>query len=290
MDKKLLRVYLVELLGTFALVYFAAGVVLANQMTMVDFAGLKGTMDSPSQKGPGFNPLTGFQPGLMGIALAQGLILAALLAITVPVSGGYLNPAITIMLWVFNRLDSNKLAWFVGAQLLGAALAGYCLQNTFHIDILKDAHFATPHLNLVVYDNPYKGNLIAGTSVELVLTFFLVFAIFGLGRCSRTAGRASLAAGAVLTAGVLFAFPLTGAAANPARWFGTVIWEWMYADENRKVQNDAFMYIAGPVVGALAAGLFYFKVYQPAVDEMTETPLPAAEGHKAASTAIKPKK
>ena len=39
------------------------------------------------------------------------------------VSGGYLNPAITIMLWVFNRMASVKAAWLIGAQVLGAVLA-----------------------------------------------------------------------------------------------------------------------------------------------------------------------
>ena len=51
-----------------------------NQMTQP--AGMAGT-----------TPLTGHQPGVVGVALEQGLILA-LLALTAPVTGGYLNPAI----------------------------------------------------------------------------------------------------------------------------------------------------------------------------------------------------
>jgi glycerol uptake facilitator-like aquaporin len=288
MDKKLLRIYLVELLGTFALVYFAAGVVLVNQITSVKTEGqVMLTIKGDTVTGPGANTLTGLQPGATGIAISQGLILAALLALTVPVSGGYLNPAITIMLWVFNRLDTSRLAWYIGAQLLGAALAGFCLMHTAQLEIVKEAQFAAPHLNLVVYQNLLRTSLIAGSVVELVLTFFLVFAIFGLGRSSVTAGRASVAAGAVLTAGVLFAYPLTGGAANPARWFGTVLWELLYAEESRKPLSDAFIYIAGPVIGALAAGLFCFKVYLPAVEE-TAAAAPATTPET--TTSIKAKK
>src|SRR5438128_905048 len=111
MERNLLRAYLVELIGVFVLVFFAAGSVCVNHMT------------TPLGQQPGTASLTGHQPGLVGMALAQGLILALMLAATLPVSGGYLNPAITIMLWVFNRLDTIKAVWLLGAQFLGAVLA-----------------------------------------------------------------------------------------------------------------------------------------------------------------------
>ena len=103
MNRSLLRPYCVELLGTFGLVFFAAGAVCVNFMT------------TPEGLEPASTLTGGAQPGLVGIALAQGLILALMLAITVPISGGYLNPAITVMLWVFSRMDSVKTAWFLGA-------------------------------------------------------------------------------------------------------------------------------------------------------------------------------
>lgn len=61
--------------------------------------------------------------------------------------------------------------------------------------------------------------LTAGTGIELVLTFFLGFAIFGRVEDGSGPGPA-WKAGAVLTVCVLLAYPLTGAALNPARWFG----------------------------------------------------------------------
>jgi glycerol uptake facilitator-like aquaporin len=262
MDRKLFRVYLIELIGTFGLVYVSAGVVLVNMMASPV------PLDSAN---PAYQPLTGYQPGVVGIALAQGLTLAVLLCLTVPVAGGYLNPAVTIMLWVFNRLDSIKTAWFLGAQLLGAALAGYCLRQTFDASILVPAQYGTPHMTTPGFAaEVHRGTLFAGTGIELVLTFFLVFAIFGLAR--EAAGRLGMCvgAGAVLAAGVLVAFPLTGAGLNPARWFGTVFWEWAAAEGTRRPLGDAFVYIAGPILGALLGGLVYFKAYEPAVSEAKE--------------------
>jgi aquaporin Z len=275
MDKKFSRIYLVELLGTFALVYFAAGAVLVNYLS-----------GDPTEK------LNSHQPGVVGIALAQGLILAVMLSLTAPVTGGYLNPAISIMLWVFNRLDTARMCWLVGAQLLGGVLAGLCLRYSFSLSVLQLASFGTPHLNLSAYGNLFRDSLIAGTGIELILTFFLVFAIFGLARERGKAGAAAtgfasvgIAAGAVLAAGVMMAFALTGACTNPARWFGTVFWEWADTERGNPFA-DAFVYIAGPIVGALAAGLFVFKIYNTIEPDKPEK----AEPTPTISTATKSKK
>ncbi len=278
MDKKFSRIYLVELLGTFALVYFAAGAVLVNYLSGQD----------PTQT------LNSHQPGVVGVALAQGLMLAVMLSLTAPVTGGYLNPAISIMLWVFNRLDTARMSWLVGAQLLGGVLAGLCLRYSFSLSALQSASFGTPHLNLLAYGNVFRDSLLAGTGIELVLTFFLVFAIFGLAREPREARErgkpgplgVGAAAGAVLAAGVIVAYSLTGACTNPARWFGTVFWEWADTERGNPFA-DAFVYIAGPIVGALAAGLFVFKVYSTIETEKPEKTEPAAAP---TTTAIKSKK
>lgn len=167
MDLRLLRAYLVELLGAFSFVYFAAGLTCINVL-----ASAEGNA----------TPLTGHQPGLVGMALGQGLVWMAMLAITVPISGGYLNPAISIMLWVMGRLSTTKFAWFVGAQILGGVLAGFCIQMTFDGAVLTAAKFGAPHLNPLTYQGAVEGltqrTIWTGLSIELLLTFFVVVAIF----------------------------------------------------------------------------------------------------------------
>ena len=55
------------------------------------------------------------------LALAAGLIYAGALAVVLPVSKGYLNPALTIMLWVFKKMagiDLSQLLIVAGMQQL----------------------------------------------------------------------------------------------------------------------------------------------------------------------------
>jgi glycerol uptake facilitator protein len=283
MDRSLLRAYLVELVGTFALVYFGAGIVCVDHMT------------SPAQRAGGGGPMLEHQPGLVGIALAQGLILTAVLSVSLPLSGGYHNPAITLMLWVFNRLDHLRTSWFIGAQVLGAFLAGMCLRYTFTADILVSAHVGTPHLNPLAFPHIEPATLATGSLIELVLTFFLVFAIFGMLRDTTRLHRAAIGAGLALTACVLVGYRLTGAATNPARWFGTVLWEAWQPDRpaTPSAFADMFVYLAGPVVGALLAGLFYFKVIQPAQQEGPQPMADSArpnEPHQTATASFRARK
>src|SRR5260370_40520323 len=115
MDTNLRRIVFIELVGVFGLVLFSAGLVCINEMTT----------PSPLQ-----------QPGVFGVALGQGLILAALLALTAPVTGGYLNPAVTLMLWVFNRIETRRAAWLIRPPLLGRVLAAICLYFIFEWPLL----------------------------------------------------------------------------------------------------------------------------------------------------------
>jgi MIP family channel proteins len=276
MDKNLMRAYFAELIGTFALVFIGAGAVCVNHMTKdVDM-----------------------RPGLVGIALAQGLILAVALSVTLHTSGGYLNPAVTLTFWSFNRLDTAKMAWYIGAQLLGAVLAGLALYMTFSEQVLRESRLGTPHVNPEAFgfkdSSPGMDVIITGTGIELALTFFLVLAIFGTILDPRGQRTAGLMVGLALAADTLMGFPLTGAAANPARWFGTVFWERLVPERTPSLSPfaDMFVYVAGPIVGALLAGLVYYKLVVPADKEQGVFGTPEATGDKipAGSTQVKAKK
>lgn len=249
MPGDLRRAYVVELLGTFGLVFFSAAVVCVNYLAI-----------PTGQPMPmGTTPLNLHQSGLAGIALVQGLVYGVLLLLTVPVSGGYLNPAVALTLWVFNRLDSKRMAWLIGAQFVGALLAGGVLLLTFDKDLLGFAHLGTPHVNLLSYSELTQATLYGAAGIELVLTFFMAFAIFAAVNERVAAG----VGGALMAAGVLVSFPVTGAGLNPARWFGTVFWEnWLVGSAlGRGPFADALVYLAGPILGALLAGAFTFLVY-----------------------------
>jgi len=259
MDDKNLRAYLAEMIGTFALVFLSAGAVVVNQMG-------------------------GLQPGSISIALAAGLAYAVALAITLPLSSGYLNPAVTIMLWVFRRLDTGKALALIGVQVLGAVIAGLVLRFVlpYREDVLITTSLGTPHLNLTNFGVPdiTLAVRIKGIAIELVLTFLLVFAIFGTildPRAPRWLGQGAFRLGAlwigiVLAVSTILASPLTGAALNPARWIGPALAEMTIEPlRTRGPFNDHAVYWIGPIAGALLAGWAYTALILPVEDEKHHT-------------------
>lgn len=243
MDKNL-RQYVAELIGTFALVYLAAGTICSSYLPQ---------------------PL---KLDVVGIALAQGFILAVMLTATMQVSGGFLNPAVTLALWVFKRIEGNRAAGLVIAQLIGAVLAGLCVRLTFGADVLGPSRLGTPHLNLPAFGigpdlQLSMGTILTGIGVELILTFILTFAIFGTILDPRSPRLAGLGPGLALAAGTLMAFGITGAAANPARWLGPVVWEMTLPSRTVSPLADHMVYWIGPVAGALLAGVVYSLVILP---------------------------
>jgi MIP family channel proteins len=267
MDKTL-RPYLAEMIGTFALVFVGALTVCASRLAV-----------RTGQPEPGL--VMAGQPEfslIVGIALAEGFTLAVALAATVPLSGGYLNPAITLMLYVFKRFELGKTLGLIFVQLLGAAMAGGLLRLFLTEDVLTNARLGTPHLNL-----PALGAagltpraLLSGVGIEVVLTFLLTFAIFGTlldPRAPRLLGRlgrwlSPLWVGLALMALILAGYSWTGAATNPARYFGPMIWEMTVPSlDLRRPYADHLVYWVGPILGALLAGGVYTYLILPQEEE-----------------------
>lgn len=234
--EKSLRPYVAELIGTFALVFVSAGAVCAAYM--------------PSERS---------QIDITGIALAQGLITAVTLAGTVYVSGGYLNPAVTVTLYTLRRIDTSRFVWLLAAQLLGAVLAGGLIRVLFHDDVLSLARFGTPHVNEEIYKLPVRNNLVlaSATGVELVLSFLFTFVIFATVIDPRGPRVGPWLAGLAVAALVLTGFHLTEAGINPARCLGTFVWEIGTGSARPSWREHLLVYWVGPIAGALLAGWIY---------------------------------
>jgi aquaporin Z len=241
MDQKL-RMYLAELAGTFVVVLVGAGTVCASQL--VGAAALDKT----------------------GIALAEGFALAVALTVTFYVSSGCLNPAVTLMLWVFRRLESRPTVVLIAMQLLGAACAGLLLRLTFGEDVLKQAWAGTPHLK-----EAYVGSgapltfaaLVTGTAWEMFFALVVTLALFATLFDPRAPRLGGILAGLAQAAVVLLGFNLTGGSGNPARWFGPAVWLPTVPGAGRPQLTDALIYAGGPVIGALAAAFLYHALILP---------------------------
>jgi len=273
MDKNL-RAYVGELAGTFSVVFLVAAAVCAHWAA------------GPSDQ-------QGLQ--VLGIAVVYGLAYAVALAITLPHSGGYLNPAVTLMLWVFKRFDGLKTICLIFVQLLGAALAGGLVRLVFTEIVLTQARMGTPHVNLKAFDagSVTASVLVSGVGMELGLTLILTFVIFATiidPRSPRWLGPwgkrlVGLWVGLVVIAITLVGFNLTGACVNPARWFGTAVWESTVPGLQATQYKDHLVYWFGPIAGALIAGVVYTMLILPVDQEEKAAPGPTVGAGKMAAGA-----
>ncbi|HEV2422626.1 MAG TPA: aquaporin [Candidatus Acidoferrales bacterium] len=219
-----------ELIGTFLFVFFAAGVVCADQ-------GLR----AASQTGI----------GLLGIALVRGLAFAILVCALSQVSGGHFNPAITIGAWVTRKIGSLQALFYGIAQVLGAMAASWTLTRLIPDQVWRAAGLATPDLAAEI-------SRTQGILFELVLTFFLVFIFFAMVADADSDtphfGRiGGFAAGLAIFAGTLVGWPYTGASMNPAIALGTAVMAHHWSNHG--------IYWAGPMLGGVIGGWLYHALF-----------------------------
>src|ERR1700687_4303191 len=183
-----------EFIGTFALIFFGAGSICADQY-LHSTGGI----------------------GLLAIALAHGLAIAIMVSSLGHISGGHFNPAITIGFWVTRKLSTIDTLAFWVAQLAGAAAAAYLLR-LLPFDVWTAVQLGTPDLASGI-------SRTNGMIFEGILTFFLVFVVFATAVDPRGAFNkvAGFAIGLTITMGALVGGPFAGAALNPARAFGPAL-------------------------------------------------------------------
>jgi len=176
---------------------------------------------------------------VLAVALAHGLTIAAFVSATLHISGGQLNPAVTFGLLCGGHMTIANAVRYWSAQLLGGFTAALICLGLFGRDVVV---MGTPQLAINL--NPAQGIL-----VEAILTFFLVFVVYGTVVDERGRGLAGLAIGSTITLDILFGGPLTGAAMNPARVFGPAL--------AANFWHDHYVYWLGPLIGGALGGLVY---------------------------------
>ena len=216
-----------EFIGTFTLVFIGAGSICADQY--LHAAG---------------------QPalGALAIAAAAGLTMAVMVTALGHISGGHLNPAVTIGFWVTRRLGTIQSLCYWFAQLAGAVFAAYLLVLIVPESASSAAALGTPAL-------ASDFTRLHGMALEAVASFFLVFVFFatvadGKGAFEKIAG---FAIGLTLMVDILIAAPFTGAAINPARAFGPALVSRHWANQG--------VYWVGPLIGGVIAGFLYNAIF-----------------------------
>jgi glycerol uptake facilitator-like aquaporin len=185
--------------------------------------------------------------GLLGMAAATGLAYALMVYVFHPISGGHINPAITLGEMFARRMPPSIAGLYIVAQMGGAVLGALLLEVIFN-DFVSDAAGAAT-LSFADEMTGWTGALYEG-----ILTFALVVAYFRA-FVDRKADPAmgAIVLGAIVGAAFLVAYPLTGGAINLGRVFGTAVVanEWI----------DFGWYALGALGGAVA-GLVYEYVFR----------------------------
>lgn len=206
-----MKKYLAEFIGTFALVFCGTGAIIVNQQT-------------------------GGSLGLIGIALAFGLIISAMIYIFGNISGAHINPSVTIALTIGKLMTKKEASIYILAQIFGAVFASGLLKFMFPENLTLGATIPS-------------GELLQSFILETVLTFFLMLTILGVTAKKEFSNMVGLIIGLVVTGIILFGGPISGGSFNPARSFAPAIVSGNF--------TALWIYVIAPTVGAIGAMLLW---------------------------------
>jgi aquaporin TIP len=216
-----------EFLGTFGLIFFSSGAIVVDQAR-------NGML------------------GLVGIALTQVAILSVMVTALIRVSGAHFNPAVTVALWLANKIDLKSAGAYIATQLVAATAAAFLLIALLPQSAIEITAVGVPQIAPDI-------DLVPAILIETVLTFFLVSAFFGTAVSSKAPAVGGFGIGLVLMFAVLMGGPLTGAALNPARAFGPALAAGHWSGHAA--------YWIGPILGGLVAALVWSKLLLPKEDQ-----------------------
>ncbi|MHC4141247.1 MAG: MIP/aquaporin family protein, partial [Planctomycetota bacterium] len=129
----------------------------------------------------------------MAIAFAHGLILAVMVSATMHISGGQINPAVSIALGLVGKQPWSKAGVFIVAQVLGAVVAALLLKT------LLSGAYEVGNLGATLGEfSRAGGENYAPAKVlglEAIATFFLMFVIMGTAVDQRGIGKTAAIGG-----------------------------------------------------------------------------------------------
>ena len=189
--------------------------------------------------------------GLLGVSLGFGLTVLGMAYGVGRVSGGHVNPAVTVGLFTAKRIPASDIVPYILAQVFGAIAAAGVLV----VIATGKTGFSVAASGLAANGfgehSPGGYTLLAGFVCEVVLTFFFLIIILGSTEPRAPDGFAPIAIGLGLTLIHLISIPVTNTSVNPARSTGVAIFAGGWAI------GQLWLFWAAPIIGAVLAGLIY---------------------------------
>ncbi len=223
-----MKKYIAEFIGTFTLVFIGCGTAML--------------VGCESVNGCGYI-LTAFAFGLAIVALAYGVG---------NISGGHVNPAVSLGVLLSGGMTPADFCGYVVAQVLGALAGSGLLAAIFSLGGVEDktGGFGTNGLGGV------NGSVAAGLIVEIVLTFLFVLLILGVTSKNQSHGSfGGLIIGLTLVGIHIIGIGLTGTSVNPARSLGPAIVAAI--NGNADPLKVVWVFIVAPLIGGALAAFCY---------------------------------
>ena len=191
--------------------------------------------------------------GLLGVSIAFGLTVVTMAYAIGHISGCHLNPAVSIGLWAGGRFPANKLVPYIGAQVLGAIVAG----GVLYLIASGKAGFSVSSgfgANGFGEHSPGQYSMLAAFVCEVVMTMFFLIIILGATDARAPAGFAPIAIGLALALIHLISIPVSATSVNPARSTGVAVFVGGWA------LDQLWLFWIAPIVGALLGAFAYRSI------------------------------
>jgi len=195
-----------------------------------------------------------FSGDFVATGLAFGLALMAIIYVIGPISGGHVNPAVSVAFLIKRKLSLKDFAFYVVAQVVGAIIGGAIIFGMVHA--MGDN--PTGNMGANYYEpirNAVGWAIVAGMALEIMLTFVFVLAIIAFVRKDELKKFAPILIGLVLILVHFVGMSITGTSVNPARSLGSAIFGG--TDALRQV----WLFLVAPMIGgglAALASMFLF--------------------------------
>lgn len=223
-----MRKYMAEAIGTFALVFVGCGSAV----------------------------IAGHYIGFLGISLAFGLTVLAMVYTIGHISGCHINPAITIAMYVSRKINAKDAIFYIIFQCVGATVAALIL---FMIASGQPGYsLANNGLGQNGYGDlsPAGYTMVACFLAEVVLTALFLFVIFGSTSKRAPEGFSGMSIGLTLVLIHLIGIPITGTSVNPARSLGPAL---LVGGE---ALGQVWLFWVAPIIGGVLAAIIWKYLYE----------------------------
>jgi len=193
--------------------------------------------------------ISNFFPGArydtVGVAFVHAAALGLFITAMMNISGGHLNPAVTLGFLSTGRIKAREAGAYIAAQLAGAVLAALLVRYSYPDPIVRTGTLGTPAI---------ASSITFGQAIvfEAIGAFVLVSAVYGTIVAQEKPVLGGFGVGIALLAIVLVVGPLTGATVNPARAFGPAVVSGTFVAQA--------VWWVGPILGGLIAAQLWDRV------------------------------